>query len=116
MEKKTTYCDVCAAETKLKPEKITVIFTTEQEEGRSCDPYLEIFKLDLCKTCKESVLKGNALYGSGAQGYNKFNFKNQSELEKLRHFKDSIIGLWATDRPDLLTIEEKNKCHLFEIN
>ena len=38
------------------------------------------------------------------------------ELEvKLAHAKVSMVGLWATDRPDLLTEEEKKKCFLFEL-
>lgn len=46
-----------------------------------------------------------------------FKLKNliEEKLKKLQHFKDTTIELWATDRPDLLTKEEKQKCHLFQI-
>lgn len=37
------------------------------------------------------------------------------QLKELLHHRDTTIGLWATDRPDLLTDEEKKKCYLFEI-
>lgn len=36
----------------------------------------------------------------------------QQEIKKLIHHKDTTIGLWATDRPDLLV---DNKKVLFEI-
>lgn len=37
------------------------------------------------------------------------------ELAALMHFQAIVKGMWATDRPDLLTDEEKERCHLFEI-
>jgi len=37
------------------------------------------------------------------------------QLKELLHHRDITIGLWATDRPDMLTNEEKEKCFLFEI-
>ncbi len=37
------------------------------------------------------------------------------QILELQHFKTTVVGLWATDRPDLLYDEEKLRCHLFEI-
>jgi hypothetical protein len=37
------------------------------------------------------------------------------QLIDLLHHRNSTIGSWATDRPDLLTDEEKAKYSLFEI-
>tara|TARA_R110000803_G_scaffold79152_3_gene144671 strand:+ start:26 stop:358 length:333 start_codon:yes stop_codon:yes gene_type:complete len=33
----------------------------------------------------------------------------------IEHDKSCRLGLWATDRPDLLNNEERDKCFLFEI-
>jgi hypothetical protein len=115
MKKEITYCDVCKKETQIKTKTLPVIFTTEQTEGRSCKPYLETNRIDICEECGRLIISGNFLYGTGAQGHNQYRFRNISELEQLRHFKDTVIGLWATDRPDLLTDEEKERCHLFQI-
>jgi hypothetical protein len=37
------------------------------------------------------------------------------ELEKLRHYKDSTVGLWATDRPDMFENIDIQKHHMFEL-
>ena len=37
------------------------------------------------------------------------------QIKKLEHHKHCTVGLWATDRPDLLSEEERKKCFLFEI-
>ena len=115
MKKTVTYCDICGSEDDITEETIQVIFTTEQTEGRGCEPYLSGHKLDICKVCKRSILKGNCLWGSGAQGYNKYYFKPDEELKSLKHHRDSTVGLWATDRPELITDMRKEKYHLFEI-
>ena len=39
----------------------------------------------------------------------------ESHEAELLHHKVSTVGLWATDRPDVLTEEEKAKCYLFRI-
>lgn len=115
MKKEITYCDVCKKETHIKEKPVPVIFITERTEGRSCKPYIEFNKIDICSECDKRVLEGNFIYGSGAQGHNQYGFRNLPEIEQLRHFKDTVIGLWATDRPDLFTDEEKEKFHLFQL-
>lgn len=77
-------CDICMKEnTDGKTEFITinkeVIFTTEQNEGRSISPYFTSCPLDLCKTCHAFALRGNAVFAHGAQGHNEYYFKNKRE-------------------------------------
>jgi hypothetical protein len=115
MKKEITYCDVCEKEAKITTKLVSVIFTTDQTEGRSCQPYLVTDRIDICKDCDKKILDGNFLYAHGAQGHNTYYFKELTEINKLRAFKDTVTGLWATDRPDLLTEEEKEKCHLFQL-
>ena len=115
MKKEITYCDVCKQEVPIKEKQIPIIFTTDQTEGRSCKPYLELIKIDVCLECEKKVLEGNFVYGTGAQGHNQYGFKNLPEIEQLRHFKATVLGLWATDRPDLFTDKEKERFHLFQL-
>jgi hypothetical protein len=76
MKKVTYLCDVDGCENQdTETIKIQVLFTTDQTEGRGMPTYLSIHDLDICEHCINKILKGNYLYGSGAQGYNKFWFK-----------------------------------------
>lgn len=55
--------------------KVQVIFTTEQTEGRSTSPYLEIDNIDICPSCLEILIKeGRYIHADGAQGHNKYYF------------------------------------------
>lgn len=77
-EIKITTCDVCASEFGSAGHKnlqVSVIFTTEQTEGRGVAPYLSLQKLDLCNGCMKAVLNGNMLFAHGAMGYNNYYFK-----------------------------------------
>jgi hypothetical protein len=70
----TTYnCDLCGREIDNKYRGIPVLsaFTTEQTEGRPIEPELHIAKLDVCRTC---LTKLTRLKGSGAMGYNRYEF------------------------------------------
>lgn len=74
--KTKTICDVCGAETGNKKIDIQVIFTTEQNEGRSCKPHLCNEKLNLCNKCLNNVLdNGNYIYANGAMGCNTYFFR-----------------------------------------
>lgn len=106
-------CDVCCKKAETKKESIQVVFTTEQTEGRQCEPYLSIQKIDICQDCKDRILKGDMLFGAGAQGYNRYVFNHF--MKQLQHFKNSTVGLWATDRIDLFTYNDKEKYFMFEI-
>lgn len=68
------YCDVCG-DTANKNINTTVVFITEQTEGRDCEPYLDNKNIDICTSCLKEILKGKMLFGSGAQGYNSYWFK-----------------------------------------
>ena len=68
-------CDLCKKETEIKEENIQVIFITEQTEGRSITPYLSLEKFDICENCMDKILRGNYVFGYGAQGHNSYYFE-----------------------------------------
>lgn len=72
----TTTCDIkdCGREADHKQKTITVVFTTEQTEGRSTPPYLEGAKLDFCKEHYQQYINTAPLKAEGAQGHNKYYF------------------------------------------
>ena len=74
-------CDICGKkDNEIQLENLQIIFTTEQTEGRSCEPYLIKEQLEICPECLGKIVNGKSiLYGSGAQGYNKFWLKNVKE-------------------------------------
>jgi len=77
-------CDICKKEDNkiecdIKSVEIQIIFTTDQTEGRSRKPYLSMEELDICEKCMNKILKGNYLFGSGAQGYNEYWFKEEEK-------------------------------------
>jgi len=37
------------------------------------------------------------------------NYDEKTRLEELKYFKTTLVGCWATDRPNLLTEEQKEK-------
>lgn len=72
-------CDICDNLIEDKKEKfrktIQIIFKNEQTEGYPCKPYLSNDTIDICDNCYEYILEGNYLFGKGAQGCNKYYFK-----------------------------------------
>ena len=75
-------CDICNHKNKeIKEVKLDVIFTTEQTEGRGVEPYLQRKTLDICDPCKEHILKGNYIFGSGAMGFNTYGFAIKPEVK-----------------------------------
>lgn len=65
-------CDICGNQKELKEIKqinYPVIFTTDQTEGRSCDPYISQEKIDVCQDCLSKICR---VCGEGAQGFNKY--------------------------------------------
>ena len=80
-EMRTTYtvvkCDVCSKD-KASETSISVVFTTEQCEGRPTKPYLQNVEIDLCDDCLGRVLlQGEHLFAHGAQGHNSYYFKEK---------------------------------------
>lgn len=77
MKKEQILCDIqgCKNEVEKRqhysPTKMQVIFTTEQNEGRSTEPHLEFVDMDICKRCSDDVVKGGRyIQAEGAQGFN----------------------------------------------
>ena len=66
-------CDICGKECDKEKDIFSiaypVIFITEQQEGKSCMPYIDVTRLDLCSKCANKVSKIEA---QGAMGYNKY--------------------------------------------
>lgn len=68
-------CDICKSFEKVSKEKIPMIFHTEQTEGRSTKPYLEINEIDICDICLQKIIDTNSILNAyGAQGHNTYNF------------------------------------------
>lgn len=79
LEIKQVNCDVCKSIIDAKQHKacaLSVIFTTEQTEGRSITPYLSQQNIDICKGCMDTILSGKMLFAHGAMGYNIYYFRN----------------------------------------
>lgn len=74
MKVEKNLCDVCHNKAVLIGFRLTVIFTTDQTEGRNVDPYLSTERMDLCQKCQDFILKGNMLTGKGAMGHNTYTF------------------------------------------
>lgn len=76
----TITCDVCKDEMssihKDEKTRLSVVFTTEQTEGRPTRPYLTSQDIDICNKCMQNILEGKMLFGQGAMGYNTYYFNN----------------------------------------
>ena len=78
MRKVDYVCDICKKENKIFgiDQKIPVVFTTEQNEGRSTEPYLDRVTIDICEMCYSKIIGGNMPFASGAMGHNDYHFKD----------------------------------------
>jgi hypothetical protein len=81
MKTETFTCDIkdCKRKAIEKDVRMQIIFTTEQTEGYPTKHHFSMEKIDLCEECYAHALKGNYIFGSGAQGYNKYWFKNTEQ-------------------------------------
>lgn len=72
-----TICDIedCGEEAFHKQKTVSVVFTTEQTEGRSVPPYLSGEKLDFCEEHYKSLIAIFPLRASGAQGFNHYELR-----------------------------------------
>lgn len=70
-------CDIkdCGSEAVHKQKTVSVRFNTEQNEGRSVEPYLEGEKLDFCKKHYQMYIDSLGLNASGAMGHNEYVFQ-----------------------------------------
>ena len=73
-------CDICKGTEKVEEDvSMTVIFETEQTEGRKCVPYFEKVNLDICKDCTTTILNiKQYIRAFGAQGYNDFTLEGRT--------------------------------------
>ena len=70
----TYVCDICGAELNERLlVNVPVVWTTDHEEGRSCEPYYGVECLDLCDECADRV---HVVEAAGAQGFNRYVFRN----------------------------------------
>lgn len=76
----TTTCDIqnCAEKADHKQKTVSVVFTTEQDEGRSVPPYLEGKKLDFCEKHYQQYINTMPLRASGSMGYNHYTFGDKT--------------------------------------
>jgi hypothetical protein len=72
-------CDICKKEAKVTAIKYPVIFDTEQDEGRSCEPYISNQVIDVCDDCKKQIL---VIHASGAQGFNNYRIKKEERTNE----------------------------------
>ena len=77
MKKELYFCDICKKEAPYPDTSLQVIFITEQTEGNSCNPHLDTVTIDLCNHCMQTILDGNYVFASGAQGSNEYFFKEK---------------------------------------
>jgi len=73
----TCKCDMEGCDNLASSGMFQVIFTTDQTEGRSTNPYLSREEIDMCPECELRVLRGDAIWGYGAQGHNVFKFREK---------------------------------------
>lgn len=75
-------CDTCGAE-KAQKIKTSVVFVTEQTEGRPIQPYIQIHELDICFNCLAKIIRdGEQIYAHGAQGHNTYYFKDSNDQKE----------------------------------
>lgn len=71
-------CDICRSEDAKFIGDTSVVFTTNQDDGKSTNPYIELVELDMCSECEKYMIDHREMpLASGAMGYNTFEFKSQ---------------------------------------
>ena len=71
------YCDIAGCGTPVEPEDVReyeVVFETEQNEGRSTEPYFQPAELYLCDKHREAYMQIQPIRATGAMGFNKYRF------------------------------------------
>lgn len=56
---------------------ISVVFTTEMNEGTGCEPYLDNVYVDVCPECHKRLVDEMPVIACGAQGYNHFSWSER---------------------------------------
>ena len=72
-------CDVknCGDEATHKQKTVSVVFTTEQNEGRATTPYLSGEELDFCDKHYQRYIDTLTFRATGAMGYNDYEFQDE---------------------------------------
>lgn len=75
-------CDIkgCDKDAAHKQKMVSVVFSTEQEEGRTVPPYLQGEKLDFCADHYQTFINLQPLRATGAQGYNEYELKPRGDV------------------------------------
>ena len=68
-------CDICGSENAVLSHKLSVIFTTEQTEGRGRPLYFSTVEIELCDVHIKKALSGLQIFAAGAMGNNTYWFK-----------------------------------------
>ena len=121
MKKEIYFCDICKEESGAPRKgegKVQVIFTTEQNEGRTSRPYFEIVDINWCEQCRYKALQGNAIWATGAMGYNEYRFGGSTaEISKRQLHKMIEEEIWTRHEltSEFLKKHQLNKSvHLIE--
>lgn len=71
----TYVCDICGAGfSERRSVNVPVLWVTEQDDGRGCDPHFGVEALDLCEACADRV---HVVEASGAMGRNAYRFRDR---------------------------------------
>lgn len=83
MKKIKILCDICKKEAYRSYKKLPIIFTADQEDGKSgCEPYFDYCDVDLCKEHSTYLMEGHYLFSNGVMGYNDYFFNSQKPKEE----------------------------------
>lgn len=77
--KTTHYCDICKSTDGVKSQRLSVVFLTEQNEGRATDPYIDTSPMDICEDCRKRIVTtGQIPFATGAMGFNDYFWKENN--------------------------------------
>ena len=98
----TYACDICGAElAERRPVNVPAVWTTEQTEGRFCEPHCGVERLDLCEERADRV---HVVEAAGAQGRNSYVFRKAvgERSSMLRASRScSLCPRWPSRRTSL---------------
>lgn len=78
MKTETFTCDIkdCGGKLGIKFRKLAIVMETDDNEGRSCEPYLATYEFDICAKCYVKMIDERKLISAyGAMGHNTYYFK-----------------------------------------
>lgn len=69
MKETIVKCDICGNQKGVKELTLPIKFLTEQNEGKYCEPYISMTKIDICNEC---LMKSTNINAFGCMGYNTY--------------------------------------------